>query len=181
VAYLREQKTVIVCVCVCVCVSASPLTCHSAPDGWVFGSKMSSLIICSHFVTAPCFCCLLQSPTQLCHLVCPLSALSLSLIFLLEAGSFTIHSVLLFLDSSTTSVVCYSSLRLSRSPLSSVESSALHTSLFNFPFSTVSQTIELCSVGAETFTLFSFNHSAFSSPPPYPPLFFFALLFTVPW
>lgn len=52
---------------------------------------------------------------------------------------------------------------VSRSPLSSAESSAVHTSLFNFPFSTVSHTIELCSVGAETFTLFSFNPSACSS------------------
>lgn len=94
-------------------------------------------------------------------LVCPLSALSLSLflslIFSLESGSFTLHSdVLLFLRLPQLFVILPS---ISRSPLSLVKSSTVHTSLFNFPFSTVSQTIELCSVGAETFTLFSFKPS----------------------
>lgn len=108
-------------VIVFVCVSASPLTCHSAPDGWVACSKMSSLIICSHFVMVPCFCCLLQSPTQLVFTqLLTHFALSLSLMFPLDAGSFSFHSnVLLFLssDSSGTSVVCYSSLRLLLSSL----------------------------------------------------------------
>lgn len=61
------------------CVSASPLTCHSAPDGWVACSKTSSLIICSHFVMVPCIRCLLHSPTQLVPLSLSFLALSESL------------------------------------------------------------------------------------------------------